>query len=163
MLWLVVKVRESALSDEVAPSLTSEAVIAMVGAVLYVQLNCVAAVLSVLVEAFVKVLLATSIVVAPCAVGVNVAVYVVPDPEKLLSVPPLTEMSPTAKSVVLALAVKVRESALSDEVSPSLTSEAVIVMDGVPGKVVVVVVVVLAATAVPHSFLVNVVVGLFED
>ena len=36
-------------------------------------------------------------------------------------------------------------------------------MDGVPGKVVVVVVVGLAATAVPHSFLVNVVVGLFED
>ena len=34
-------------------------------------------------------------------------------------------------------------------------------MDGVPGKVVVVVG--LAATAVTHSFLVNVVVGLFED
>ena len=49
-------------------------------------------------------------------------------------------MSPTAKSDVLALAVKVRESALSEEVSPSLTSEAVIVMDGALGIVVVVVV-----------------------
>ena len=55
-------------------------------------------------NAFVKVLPATSIVVAPAAVGVNVAVYVVPDPEKLLSVPLLTEISPTAKSVVLWLA-----------------------------------------------------------
>ena len=64
---------------------------------------------------------------------------------------------------MLALVVKVSERELSDDVSPSLTSEAVIVMDGVPGIVVVVVVVGLAATVVPHSFLVNVVVGLFED
>ena len=66
---------------------------------------------------------------------------------------------------MLALVVKVSERELSDDVSPSLTSEAVMVMDGVPGIVVVVVVVVvgLAATVVPHSFLVNVVVGLFED
>ena len=62
---------------------------------------------------------------------------------------------------MLALVVKVSERELSDDVSPSLTSEAVIVMDGVPG--IVVVVVGLAATVVPHSFLVNVVVGLFED
>ena len=41
--------------------------------VLYVQLNCVAAVLSV-PNAFVKVLPATSIVVAPSEVGVMVAV-----------------------------------------------------------------------------------------
>ena len=58
----------------------------------------------------------------------------------MLNVPPLTLTSPAAKSVVLALVVKVSERELSDEVSPSLTSEAVIVMDGVPGKVVVVVV-----------------------
>jgi len=71
----------------------------------------------------------------------------------LLNVPPLTLTSPAAKSVVLALVVKVSERELSDEVSPSLTSEAVMVMDGVPGRVVVVVVVVLvglAATVVPH-------------
>jgi hypothetical protein len=36
-------------------------------------------------------------------------------------------------------------------------------MDGVPGKVVVVVVVGLAATVVGHSSFVTVVVGLFED
>ena len=123
--------------------------------------------LSIPVEAFVKVLLATSIVVAPTAVGVKVAVYVVPDPAKLLNVPLLTETSPTAKSVVLALVVKVSERELSDDVSPSLTSEAVIVMDGVPGIVVVVVVVVvvvgLAATVVGHASLVTVVAGLFED
>ena len=66
---------------------------------------------------------------------------------------------------MLALVVKVSESELSDDVSPSLTSEAVIVIVGAPGIVVVVVVVVvgLAATVVPHSFLVNVVMGLFED
>ena len=64
---------------------------------------------------------------------------------------------------MLALVVKVSERELSDDVSPSLTSEAVIVMDGVPGKVVVVVVVVVVATVVTHSFLVSIVVGLFED
>ena len=79
----------------------------------------------------------------------------------MLNVPPLTLTSPAAKSVVLALVVKVSERELSDEVSPSLTSEAVIVMDGVPG--IVVVVAGLAATVVTHSFLVIVVVGLFED
>ena len=66
--------RDKELSDDVSPSLTSAAVIVIVGAVLYVQLNCVAAVLSTPVEASVKVLLATSIVVAPTALGVNVAV-----------------------------------------------------------------------------------------
>ena len=54
MLWLAVNVTDRELSEDVSPSLTSEAVIAMVGAVLYVQLNCVAAVLSTLVEASVK-------------------------------------------------------------------------------------------------------------
>ena len=57
-----------------------------------------------MLNAFVKVPPATSIVVAPSALGVKVAVYVVPDPEKLLSVPPLTTTSPAAKFVVLWLA-----------------------------------------------------------
>ena len=74
MLWLAVNVTDREVSADVSPSFTSAAVIVMVGAVLYVQLNCVAAVLSTLVEASVKVLLATSIVVAPCAVGVKVAI-----------------------------------------------------------------------------------------
>ena len=65
--------RDKELSEDVSPSLTSAAVIVIVGAGLYVQLNCVAAVLSV-PNAFVKVLPATSIVVAPAAVGVKVAV-----------------------------------------------------------------------------------------
>ena len=45
-----------------------------------------------------KAFAATSIVVAPSADGVNVAVYTVElDAAKLLSDPPLTEISPTAK------------------------------------------------------------------
>ena len=92
-------------------------------------MNCVAAVLLVL-NAFVKVPPATSIVVAPSALGVNVAVYVVPDPEKLLSVPPLTTTSPAAKFVVLWLAVKVTDREVSADESPSFTSAAVIVIVG---------------------------------
>ena len=56
--------------------------------------------------ASVKVPAATSIVVAPSAVGVNVAVYVVPLPLNELRLPPLTVISPTAKLVVAALLVK---------------------------------------------------------
>ena len=44
---------------------------------------------------------------------------------------------------MLALVVNVSERELSEDVSPSFTSAAVIVMDGVPGMVVVVVVVVV--------------------
>ena len=78
---------------------------------------------------------ATSMVVAPLADGVKVAVYTVLEvAEKLLKAPPETVISPTAKSVVASLLVKVRESVASLVVEPSLTallpSVAVIVMVG---------------------------------
>ena len=78
---------------------------------------------------------ATSMVAAPLDVGVNVAVYTVLDvAEKLLMAPLVTVISPTAKSVVASLLVKVRESVASLVVEPSLTallpSVAVIVMVG---------------------------------
>ena len=67
-------VRESVASFDVAPSLTSADVIAIVGAVpSYVQLNWVAAVL-LLLAASVNVPPATSMVVAPSPLGVKVAV-----------------------------------------------------------------------------------------
>ena len=62
---------------------------------------------------------------------------------------------------MLALVVKVSERELSDEVSPSLTSEAVMVMDGVPGIVVVVVVVVVETCVVFLNCFV--IVGLFVE
>ena len=85
--------------------------------------------------ASVNVLAATSMVAAPSAVGVNVAVYTVLEvAEKLLNAPLDTVMSPTAKSVVASLLVKVRESVPSLVVAPSLTallpSVAVMVMVG---------------------------------
>ena len=61
-------------------------------------------------------------VVAPSAVGVNVAVYVVPLPLKELSAPPLTVTSPTAKLVVAALLVNVTVNVASFVVEPSLTA-----------------------------------------
>ena len=78
---------------------------------------------------------ATSMVVAPLADGVNVAVYTVLEvAAKLLKAPLDTVISPTAKSVVASLLVKVRESVASSVVEPSLTallpSVAVIVMVG---------------------------------
>ena len=73
-------------------------------------------------------------VVAPSAVGVKVAVYVVPLPAKLLSAPLATEISPTAKFVVASLDVKVSESVASLVVEPLFTallpSVAVIVIVG---------------------------------
>ena len=85
--------------------------------------------------ASVNVLAATSMVAAPSAVGVNVAVYTVLEvAAKLLKAPLDTVMSPTAKSVVASLLVKVRESVASLVVEPSLTallpSVAVMVMVG---------------------------------
>ena len=85
--------------------------------------------------ASVEVPAATSMVAAPLAVGVNVAVYTVLDvAEKLLKAPLDTVISPTAKSVVASLLVKVRVSVASLVVEPSLTallpSVAVIVMVG---------------------------------
>ena len=78
---------------------------------------------------------ATSMVVAPSAVGVNVAVYTVLDvAEKLLNAPLDTVISPTTKSVVASLEVKVTVNVASFVVAPSLTallpSVAVMVMVG---------------------------------
>ena len=78
---------------------------------------------------------ATSMVVAPLADGVKVAVYTVLDvAEKLLKAPPETVMSPTTKLLVASLDVKVTVNVASLVVAPSLTallpSVAVIVMVG---------------------------------
>ena len=78
---------------------------------------------------------ATSMVVAPLADGVKVAVYTVLDvAEKLLKAPPDTVISPTAKLLVASLEVKVTVSVASLVVAPSLTallpSVAVMVMVG---------------------------------
>jgi len=85
--------------------------------------------------ASVNVLAATSMVVAPLADGVKVAVYTVLDvAEKLLNAPLDTVMSPTAKLLVAALLVNVTVNVPSLVVEPSLTallpSVAVIVIVG---------------------------------
>ena len=85
--------------------------------------------------ASVNVLAATSMVAAPSAVGVNVAVYTVLDvAEKLLNAPLDTVMSPTAKLLVASLLVNVTVNVPSLVVEPSLTalppSVAVMVMVG---------------------------------
>ena len=73
--------------------------------------------------ASVNVLAATSMVAAPSAVGVNVAVYTVLDAaEKLLNAPLVTVISPTAKSVVASLLVNVTVNVPSLVVEPSLTA-----------------------------------------
>ena len=83
----------------------------------------------------VNVLAATSMVAAPSAVGVNVAVYTVLELDaKLVNVPLDTVMSPTAKLLVASLLVKVNVNVPSLVVEPSLTallpSVAVIVIVG---------------------------------
>ena len=101
-----------------------------------VQVNWVAAVLPLLAES-VNVPAPTSMVVAPGALGVNVAVYTVPDPEKPLILPPDTVASPSAKSVVPSLAVKVsvRVASSVDEplvtVVPPLFFAAIVMVGGV--------------------------------
>ena len=85
--------------------------------------------------ASVKVFAATSMMVAPLADGVNVAVYTVLEvAAKLLNAPLVTVISPTAKSVVASLDVKVTVSVASLVVAPSLTallpSVAVIIIVG---------------------------------
>ena len=73
--------------------------------------------------ASVNVLAATSIVVAPAALGVKVAVYTVElVAAKLLIAPPDTVMSAAAKLVVASLEVKVTVSVASLVVAPSLTA-----------------------------------------
>ena len=85
--------------------------------------------------ASVNALPATSMVVAPSAVGVKVAVYTVEDvAAKSLKLPLSTVMSPTAKLVVASLLVNVTVNVSSLVVEPSLTallpSLAVIVIVG---------------------------------
>ena len=85
--------------------------------------------------ASVNVLAATSMVAAPSAVGVNVAVYTVLEvAAKLLKAPLVTVISPTAKSVVASPDVKISGKVASLVVAPSLTallpSVAVIVIVG---------------------------------
>tara|TARA_B100000609_G_C16915188_1_gene281453 strand:- start:54 stop:395 length:342 start_codon:yes stop_codon:yes gene_type:complete len=73
----------------------------------------------------------TSIEVAPSALAVKVAVYTVELEEaKLLRLPPVTVISPTAKFVVASLEVKVNAIDASLDVSPLLTVELVIVIVG---------------------------------
>ena len=73
----------------------------------------------------------TSMVAAPSAVGVKVAVYTVEDvAAKLLNAPLVTVMSPTAKLLVASLDVNVSASVASLDVNPSAPSAAVIVIVG---------------------------------
>ena len=73
--------------------------------------------------ALVNVLAATSMVAAPLAVGVNVAVYTVLDVDAKEDSEPLeTVISPTAKLLVASLLVNVSESVASFVVVPSLTT-----------------------------------------
>ena len=88
-----------------------------------------------LLAASVNLFAATSIVVAPAELGVNVAVYTVElVAAKLLIAPPDTVMSAAAKLVVASLEVKVTVNVPSLVVAPSLTalepSVAVMVMVG---------------------------------
>ena len=74
---------------------------------------------------------ATSMVVAPLADGVKVAVYTVLEvAEKLFKAPPETVISPTTKLLVASLEVKVTVNVASLDVNPSVPSPAVIVMVG---------------------------------
>ena len=85
-------------------------------------MNCVAAVL-LLLAASVNLFAATSTVVAPLALGVNVAVYtVLLVAEKELREPPLTVISPTTKFDVASLLVKVKVSVASFVVDPLETA-----------------------------------------
>jgi hypothetical protein len=78
---------------------------------------------------------ATATVYVASPLGVNVAVYVVPDPEMAERLPPDTATSAPSKSVVLSLAVKVSVNVPSFVVDPAdtlepLESSAVIVITG---------------------------------
>jgi hypothetical protein len=78
----------------------------------------------------VKASAATLIVQSPSAFGVNVAVYVAPDPENTESSPLVTVTSVASKSIVDSDDVNVNESVPSDETSPSETSDAVMAIVG---------------------------------
>ena len=102
---------------------------------------------------------ATSMLADPSAVGVNVAVYAAPLPEKLLKVPLVTVTSSTPKSVVDSLDVNVSDSVASFVVSPSFTSAAVIVIVGGVVSVTTVTVLSKASPAITANLLLSVVEG----
>ena len=80
-----------------------------------------------LLAASVNVLAATSIVAAPSAVGVNVAVYTVLDvAAKSLKVPLVTVISSSAKLVVASLDVKISGKVASLVVEPLATGTRVV-------------------------------------
>jgi len=124
---LLVNVTVNVLSLVVEPSLTALIplvdVIVIAGLVLsYVQLNCAAAVL-LFPYASVKTAVPTSMVAAPSAAGVKVAVYTVVDvSERLLNVPLVIVISALTKSVVASLLVNVTVNVPSLVVEPSLTA-----------------------------------------
>ena len=132
---LNVNVSGSVASFVVSPLTTLFDVIVIVDAVpSYVQVNWVAAVLLLPAES-VNAFAATSMVAAPSAAGVNVAVYAALLPEKLLKVPLDTVTAFASKSVVDSLDVNVSDSVASFVVVPLLTapaeeSTAVIVITG---------------------------------
>ena len=77
---------------------------------------------------------ATSMVVAPSALGVKVAVYAVPEPAKLDRVPPETTTSSAANPVVDSLVVNVTAMLASFVVEPDVTPfvlEAIVIVNAV--------------------------------
>ena len=79
----------------------------------------------------VKLAVPTSMVTAPSAAGVKVAVYTVEDvAAKLLNAPLVTVISPTADFYIHLLLPNISASVESLDVNPSAPSAAVIVMVG---------------------------------
>ena len=77
-------------------------------------------------------------VVAPSALGVKVAVYAVPDPAKLVRVPPETTTSSAANPVVDSLVVNVTAMLASFVVEPDVTPlvlEAMVIVSAVESYV----------------------------
>ena len=66
--------------------------------------------------------------VAPAPEGVNVAVYVIPEPEKLEMIPPVLIMSDSSKFVVSSLNVKTNPIDESPVELPSVTPEVELVI-----------------------------------
>ena len=117
-------------SLDVSPLDTVDEVIVIVGDVpSYVQEKLLDALL-LLPLASVNVEAPTLIVQAPSVVGVNVALYVVPEPEKLDKAPFVTDTSPTTKLVVASLDVNTIAIVASFDVSPLVTVDEVIVIVG---------------------------------
>ena len=117
-------------SFDVSPLETVVDVIVIVGEVeSSVQVKLFDAVLLFPAES-VKVFSATLIVYVASPDGVNIAVYVVPEPVKSDKAPPLIVISPTTKLVVASFDVNVSEIIGSFDVSPLETVDYVIVIVG---------------------------------